>query len=187
MKRHESFDKRQRPGEPFGMPPRTPSPLALDDRDIRILSILSQDGRIAKAELARRVNLSAAPCWERLNRLEAAGLIRHYRAEIALAKLAPHVTVFVMIELEHHRAESFQTFERAVARHEEIVSCWALGGGFDYLLSVITPSIDSYQRLIDGLLESSIGLKRYFTYIVTKEVKAGPPPLEALVAAQQKI
>lgn len=167
------------------MPPASPSSVALDDRDIKILAILSAEGRIAKAELARRVNLSAAPCWERLNRLEAAGLIRGYRAEIALARLAPHVSVFVMVELDNHRAESFQIFERAMARHEEVVGCWALGGGFDYLLNVVTPSIDSYQRLIDGLLETNIGLKRYFTYIVTKEVKAAPPPLAALLAARQ--
>ena len=165
------------------MPEKAPSPVALDDRDIKILSILSVEGRIAKAELARRVNLSSAPCWERLNRLEAAGVIRRYRAEIALAKVAPSVTVFVMVELESHRAASFQTFERAVAREPEIVGCWALGGGFDYLMSVVTPTIDSYQRLVDGLLERNIGLKRYFTYIVTKEVKSGPPPLAALIAS----
>ncbi|WP_075220350.1 Lrp/AsnC family transcriptional regulator [Acuticoccus yangtzensis] len=161
-----------------------PSALALDDRDIKILSILSTEGRIAKAELARRVNLSPAPCWERLNRMEAAGIIRRYRADIALAKIAPSVTIFVMVELEHHRAASFQTFERAVAQHDEITGCWALGGGFDYVMTVITPSIDSYQRLIDSLLESHIGLKRYFTYIVTKEVKAGAPPLDALLAGR---
>ncbi|WP_226573391.1 Lrp/AsnC family transcriptional regulator [Acuticoccus sediminis] len=167
--------------------PEKPPAIALDDRDIKILSILSTEGRIAKAELARRVNLSAAPCWERLNRLEAAGVIRRYRAEIALARIAPSVTVFVMVELEHHRAESFQVFERTVARHEEIVGCWALGGGFDYLMSVVTASIDSYQRLIDQLLESNIGLKRYFTYIVTKEVKAGSPPLAALLTGRPTI
>jgi Lrp/AsnC family transcriptional regulator, regulator of ectoine-degradation genes len=61
--------------------------LSLDDRDLAILSILSRDGRIAKAELARRVNLSPTPCWARLARLEAAGLIRGYRADIALAVL----------------------------------------------------------------------------------------------------
>lgn len=167
------------------MPPASPSSVALDDRDIKILAILSAEGRIAKAELARRVNLSAAPCWERLNRLESAGLIRRYRAEIALARLAPHVSVFLMVELDNHRAETFQIFERAMGRYEEIVGCWALGGGFDYLVSVVTSSIDSYQRLIDGLLEANIGLKRYFTYIVTKEVKSAPPPLEALLSARQ--
>ncbi|MEW5425105.1 Lrp/AsnC family transcriptional regulator [Amorphus sp. 3PC139-8] len=155
--------------------------IALDDRDIQILSILSREGRIAKVDLARRVNLSTTPCWERLRRLESAGLVRGYHADISLAKLAPHVVVFVVAELENHRAESFQAFERAVATHDEIVCCWAIGGGFDYLLQIITRDIDSYQRLIDSLLAPELRLKRYFTYIVTKEVKAGPAPLAMLL------
>jgi Lrp/AsnC family transcriptional regulator of ectoine degradation len=156
--------------------------LALDDRDLRILSVLSREGRISKTELARRVNLSATPCWERMKRLEEAGLIRGYRAEVALARLAGHVVVFVMVELESHRAESFQAFERAVARHDEITACWAIGGGFDYLAQVVTRDIDSYQRLIDALLAERIGVRRYFTYVVTKDVKAAPPPFESLLA-----
>jgi Lrp/AsnC family transcriptional regulator of ectoine degradation len=158
------------------------SRLALDDRDLQILTVLSREGRISKAELARRVNLSASPCWERMKRLEAAGLIRGYHADVALARLAPHVVVFVMVELERHRPETFQAFEHAVARHEEITAAWALGGGFDYLIQVITSDIDSYQRLIDALLAAPIGLRRYFTYVVTKDVKAEPPPFAAIAA-----
>lgn len=156
--------------------------LPLDDRDLAILTILTREGRISKADLARRVNLSATPCWQRLRRLEAAGLIRAYRAEIALAQLAPHVRVFVTIELENHRAESFQSFERLVAGIDEITACWALGGGFDYLMQVITSDITSYQALMDRLLESRAGVRRYFTYIVTKEIKDTAPPLAALLA-----
>lgn len=153
----------------------------LDDRDLAILAILSREGRIAKAELARRVNLSPTPCWQRLARLEGARLIRGYRADIALAVLAPHVQVFVTVELDTHRAESFQIFERTVARHEEITACWALGGGYDYLMQVVAPDIAAYQRLMDGLLEGRAGVRRYFTYIVTKTVKEGAPPLAALL------
>jgi len=156
-------------------------PLALDDRDIAILSILTREGRISKADLARRVNLSPTPCWQRLNRMTEAGLIRGYRAEVALARLAQHVSVFVTIELDSHRAENFQTFERAVARIDEITGCWALGGGYDYLLQVITRDVAAYQALMDALLERRAGVKRYFSYIVTKDVKAAPPPLAALL------
>jgi Lrp/AsnC family transcriptional regulator of ectoine degradation len=158
--------------------------LALDPRDIQILAILSREGRIAKTELARRVNLSPTPAWERMKRLEQAGLIRGYRAEIALAEIAPHVTVFVMIELDSHRAESFQLFERSVALHPEISHCWALGGGFDYLAQVVTRDIDSYQRLIDTLLAGRAGIRRYFSYVVTREVRAAPPPLAALLGEE---
>lgn len=160
--------------------------LKLDDRDVKILSILAREGRISKAELAKRVNLSAAPAWERMKRLEEAGLITGYHAAVALKKLAPHLVVFLAAELESHRAQDFQAFERAIARLDEVVACWAVGGGFDYILQVVTRDIDSYQRLVDHLLEAKAGLSRYFTYVVTKPVKQGPLPLERLLALPAK-
>lgn len=144
----------------------------LDDRDIEILTILRQEGRISKSALAKRVNLSNSPCWERLRRLEQAGIITGYGAHIALEKLSEHIVVFVAAELENHRAEDFELFESAIGEEPEIVACWALGGGFDYLLKVISRNINSYQQLIDRLLDREIGLMRYFTYVVTKEVKS---------------
>lgn len=156
----------------------------LDPRDIQILRILCTEGRISKTELAKRVNLSSTPCWERLKRLEKAGLIKGYKAEIDLAQVTTHVVVFVVVELDAHRAESFRIFESAVKHHDEIVGCWAIGGGVDYLMQVVTSDINSYQNLIDALLEARLGLKRYFTYIVTKDVKTGPPPIAALLGLQ---
>lgn len=155
--------------------------LKLDERDIAILQVLSGDGRISKTALAERVNLGTSACGDRLARLESAGIISSYRAEIALRRVAPHVTVFVLIELNSHQAAAFQVFESVIERHEEITGCWALGGGFDYLMQVITRDIDSYQRLMDVLLTERAGLARYFTYVVTKAVKSSPPPFAALL------
>ncbi len=146
--------------------------MKLDARDLAILRVISTEGRISKTALAERVGLSPTPCWDRLNRMERAGLIEGYRAEIALRKLGPHVTVFVAAELSDHTAARFRSFEAEIARHDEITQCWALGGGFDYLLQIITRDIDAYQRLIDGLLDARIGLARYYTYVVTKPVKS---------------
>lgn len=156
--------------------------IALDDRDIAILKALTAEGRLSKVALAERVGLSPTPCWNRLKRLEDAGLIESYHARINLRKLGPFVTVFVVAELRDHTAESFRAFEAAVRRYDEVTGCWALGGGFDYLLQIVATNIDAYQRLVDDMLDSRIGLARYFTYIVTKAVK-GPtaPPLDLLL------
>lgn len=156
--------------------------LKLDDRDLKMLAILREEGRISKAELAKRVNLSAAPCWERLKKLEDAGVVTGYRAEVELRKVATHITVLMAAELEQHRAADFQTFERAILKQDEIVDCWAVGGGFDYVLRIVTRDIDSYQRLVDHLLEARVGLARYFTYVVTKPVKhSAKLPLDQLL------
>jgi Lrp/AsnC family transcriptional regulator, regulator of ectoine-degradation genes len=156
--------------------------MELDQRDIEILGVLSTEGRISKAELAERVGLSATPCWNRLKRLEKAGIIESYRAEINLKKIGPHIGVFVAVELADHTAASFRAFEAAVQVYDEVTGCWALGGGYDYLMQIVTNDIDAYQRLIDEMLEARIGVARYFTYVVTKAVKGkGAPPLELLL------
>ncbi|WP_322865571.1 Lrp/AsnC family transcriptional regulator [Aquicoccus sp. G2-2] len=152
----------------------------LDKTDLTLLSALARNGRLSKSELARRVGLGPTSCWERMQRLEQAGVITGYRAEFSLRALGPSVTVFVMIELGEHRAQNFDRFEREIARHDEITGCWALGGGFDYLVQVVTRDIDSYQTLIETVLEQRAGVTRYFSYIVTKPVKDAPPPFETL-------
>lgn len=157
--------------------------LKLDSRDLEILKVLAIEGRLSKADLAKRINLSPSPCWKRLERLEAAGVIEGYGARIALKALGSHVTVFVTVELEHHRAEYFQTFERVIRGCAEVTACWAIGGGLDYLMQIVTRDIDSYQRFMDGLLDRGLGVVRYFTYVVTKPVKqSAAPPLDLLLA-----
>ena len=157
------------------MPPR------LDAIDVKILATLQNEGRITKRALAERVGLSPTPCWERLKRLEKAGFIKGYRADIDLAKLGRATTVLVEITLKQHRFEDFQVFERAVGKVPAIVECLATGGGIDYLLKVVASDIDAYQRLIDELLTAGIGIDRYFTYVVTRTVKsAAQPPVELL-------
>jgi Lrp/AsnC family transcriptional regulator of ectoine degradation len=159
--------------------------MRLDARDLDILRVLSSEGRITKAALADRVGLSPTPCWERLKKLEKAGVIESYRAVINLRKLGAHVTIFVAAELSDHTAASFQTFEAAMQRYDEVTACWALGGGFDYILQIVTRDIDAYQRLIDEMLDARIGLARYFTYVVTKPVKgSGAPPISLIAGGQ---
>lgn len=155
--------------------------LRLDDRDIRILEILQKEGRITKTALAERVNLSPTPCWERLRRLEEAGIIEGYEARISLKAFAPLSVVFMEAELDSHTAADFARFEHAIQAIPEVVECWAVGGGIDYLLKIITRDINAYQALVDRLLASGIGLKRYYTYVVTKPAKQAPmPPLEVI-------
>lgn len=151
--------------------------IKLDDRDLKILKTLQQEGRITKAALAERIALSPTPCWERLKRLEAEGVIEGYGARIALGSFGPQSVFFMQAELESHKAEDFRIFEEAVQQIDEVVECWAVGGGVDYFLKITSCDVDAYQRLVDSMLNSDIGLRRYYTYVVTKPVKisAFPP------------
>jgi len=152
----------------------------LDERDIKILSILQREGRLSKTALAERVNLSSTPCWERLRRLEQAGIIESYGANISLKAFGPVTIVFVEVSIENHRAEDFQRFERAIIRVPQIVECWAVGGGIDYLCKVVVRHLADYQELIDALLDKQVGIQRYFSYVVTAPVKNEPMPVQLL-------
>jgi Lrp/AsnC family transcriptional regulator of ectoine degradation len=88
-----------------------------------------------------------------------------------MRQIAPVATVLMEVTLGAHRQADFDRFERAIRDIPEIVACWSVGGGVDYVLKVMARDIDAYQRLVDGLLEREIGIDRYFTYIVTKTVK----------------
>jgi len=103
--------------------------LKLDKKDIQILSILQRDGRIAKTALAERVNLSPTPCWERLKRLEKAGIIEGYAAFISWAKLGSKMTIIMEAEIDNHHSSDFERFEKAVMPYDEILECWAVSGG----------------------------------------------------------
>ena len=153
----------------------------LDRYDLGILDALQKDGRMTKVKLAEAVHLTPSPCWERLRRLEQAGVITGYHARIDPKKLGPATIVMVEIALREHQQSDFTRFESAIQGSPEIVECQATGGGIDYFMKVVVPDVDAYQRLIDRLLESGIGIERYYSYIVTKAVKdGGMLPLKSL-------
>lgn len=145
--------------------------MRLDRYDIQILQILQTQGRITKTGLAEAINLSVSPCWERVKRLEQAGIIEGYGARINSQVLGRQTSVLVEVSLNSHSAGSMQRFEHAMTECEQVVDCYATGGGVDYVLRVLCDGIDQYQRLIDHWLDSDLGIDKYFTYIVTKTIK----------------
>jgi Lrp/AsnC family transcriptional regulator of ectoine degradation len=156
--------------------------LGLDAADIRILSAIQKHGQLSKTRLAEIVNLSPTPCWARLNRLKTAGFIRGYRGVIALERIADFTQVIVTIALTHHRKSDFDRFEAHIGALDEVTECIATGGGMDYVIKVVSSSLAAFQSLMESLLAAELGIQRYMTYIVTREVKSELPNLARLTA-----
>ncbi|MEK6345829.1 MAG: Lrp/AsnC family transcriptional regulator [Burkholderia sp.] len=158
----------------------------LDRIDLRILSHLQKKGRMTNVELAEAVDLSPSPCLARVKRLEKAGYIAGYGAQIQIEKLGDVQIVFTEVTLADHRREDFAKFEAAIRPVDEIVECHVASGGYDYLLKFVTRSVHHYQSVIEGLLDREIGIERYFSYVIirTPFVKHGWP-LDALFGARQ--
>ncbi|AYO81388.1 MULTISPECIES: Lrp/AsnC family transcriptional regulator [Methylobacterium] len=149
----------------------------MDAVDRKILDVLQQDATLPVAELAERVGVSAAPCWRRVKKLEASGVIRGRVALVDRRKVNVPTTVFVAVKAPRHAADWSDAFRRVVAGFPEIVEAWRLTGEIDYLLRIVVPDIEAYdavyQRLIAKLefsnLSSSIAMEemKYTTAVPT--------------------
>jgi len=140
----------------------------LDRIDLNILAQLQRNGRMSNVDLADLVGLSPSPCLQRTKRLEAAGYITGYSAQIDIAKLGDILMVFTEMTLSDHRRSDFARFEAAAASIDEIIECHLVSGGYDYLLKFVTRSVTHYQSVIEAMLDRGIGIEKYFSYIVIK-------------------
>jgi DNA-binding Lrp family transcriptional regulator len=158
----------------------------LDRIDLNILVQLQKDGRMTNANLADAVGLSASPCLQRVKRLESAGYITGYGAQVNLAKLTESIAVFTEITLIDHRKEDFVKFEANLRNVEELMECHLVSGGYDYLLRFVSRSINHYLERMENLLERNIGIEKYFSYIVLKSpIVKNALPLKALLDTPQ--
>ncbi len=158
----------------------------LDRIDLRILAHLQKNGRVTNVDLADAVGLSPSPCLMRVKRLEKAGYILGYGAHIQLQKLGSTLMVFTEVTLADHRIGDFSRFEAAIAKVEEVIECHLVSGGYDYLLKFMVRSIPDYQSTIERILQSEIGIEKYFSYIVMKSVFVKQHlPLERLYDAER--
>lgn len=140
----------------------------LDRIDLKILAQLQQSGRITNVELADAVGLSPSPCLTRVKRLEKAGYITGYGAQINLHKLGEVLTVFTEVTLSEHRSGDFSRFETRIRKIDEIVECHLVSGGYDYLLKFVARGVAHYQSIIEEMLEGDYGIEKYFSYVVIK-------------------
>ncbi|HEX7761680.1 MAG TPA: Lrp/AsnC family transcriptional regulator [Caulobacteraceae bacterium] len=140
----------------------------LDRIDLKILAQLQKSGRITNVELADAVGLSPSPCLTRVKRLEQAGYITGYGAQINLQKLGEFLTVFTEVTLHDHKSTDFARFESRVRNIDEIIECHLVSGGYDYLLKFVTPGVAHYQSIIEEMLEGGLGIEKYFSFIVIK-------------------
>ena len=144
------------------------APTKLDKIDINILCELQKNGRISNVELSERVYLSPSPCLMRVKKLQAAGYILGYTAQIDVAKLGETLTVFTEVTLRNHRQIDFARFQATVEKIDSVVECHLISGGYDYLLKFVTAGILDYQETIERLVDMEIGIDKYFSYVVLK-------------------
>lgn len=147
----------------------------LDAIDRRIVAALQADGRLSNVELADRVGLSPSPCLRRVKRLEREGYIEAYRATLQRSRVGLGFTVFVDVKIEGHANERAEAFQEAIVAMPEIVACHLVSGEADYLLEVVVPDLERYQRFLVGKLLSLPIVREVRSNIAIQTLKAGGP------------
>ena len=146
----------------------------LDRIDRQILHLLQADGRMTNIELARRVGISPPPCLRRVRALEAAGLIRGYHADLAPEALGFAVTVFAQIGLASQAESDLRSFEALVSTWPEVREAYMLAGETDFLLKIVAPDWDSYQRFLSIKLTAAPNVAHVKSALVLRVSKAAP-------------
>lgn len=132
---------------------------------------LQSEGRLSNADLAKRVNVSAATCHRRTQRLFEEGYITGVRAEVAPGAVGLGAMVMVGVVLDRSTPESFGAFEGAVMELKEVLDCNLVAGDFDYLLKIRVRDMADFNKLHGQKLIALPGVRQTRTFFVMKEVK----------------
>lgn len=126
----------------------------LDDVDIALLKMLQQDSNMTTKDLAKRVNLSPTPVFERIKRMEKAGLIKKYIALLDETKLERALTVFCHVKLKEHTKQIGNRFVQDIQALPQVTECYNISGDYDFLLKVLVRDMRHYQDFVLNQLGS---------------------------------
>jgi Lrp/AsnC family transcriptional regulator len=143
----------------------------MDVTDRKILSLLQGDASLSVAEIGSRVGLSSTPCWKRIQRLEADGVIQRRVALVDQDKIGLGITVFVSIETGDHSQDWLSKFADMVGAMPEVMEFYRMAGDVDYMLRVVVPDIQGYDTFYKKLI-ASVPLKNVTSRFAMEKIKA---------------
>ena len=126
----------------------------MDAIDRKILAVLQEDASLSVAEIGDRVGLSSTPCWKRIQRLEADGVLIKRVALLDQDKLGLGVTVFVSIETGDHSSAWLSKFAQTVTALPEVMEFHRMAGDIDYMLRVAVPDMQAYDAFYKKLIDT---------------------------------
>jgi len=151
--------------------PLAESSRRLDAIDRKILTVLQNDASLSVAEIGDRVGLSSTPCWKRIQRLEADGVIQRRVALVDQNKIGLGITVFVSVESGDHSDAWLKKFAEAVSAMPEVMEFYRMAGDVDYMLRVVVSDMQSYDIFYKKLI-SAVALKNVTSRFAMEKIKS---------------
>jgi Lrp/AsnC family leucine-responsive transcriptional regulator len=120
----------------------------MDTTDRDLLRELQENSKQTTKALSIKLGLSPTAVYERIKRLERTGVIRKYVALLDPAAVSRNFRVFCQVKLDQHIRRQVISFEKEVLELEEVVSCYHLGGEYDYLLEICVEDMQAYREFM---------------------------------------
>ena len=143
----------------------------MDAIDRKILAVVQEDASLSVAEIGNRVGLSSTPCWKRIQRLEAEGVIQRRVAVVDQAKIGLGITVFVSVETGDHSQEWLERFAKVVGAMPEVMEFYRMAGDVDYMLRVVATDIAGYDAFYKRLI-ATVPLKNVTSRFAMEKIKS---------------
>jgi Lrp/AsnC family transcriptional regulator len=124
----------------------------MDEIDRLLLEILQQDATLSLAQMAERVGLSPTPCWKRIQKLEARGVIMRRVAIVDPVRIGVGLSVLVNVEAGEHSPEWLQRFSAGVGGMSEVMEVYRTAGEVDYVLRVAVADMAEYDTFYKRLI-----------------------------------
>jgi Lrp/AsnC family transcriptional regulator len=143
----------------------------LDEVDLRILAALQVDASRSAAEIAEAVGLSQSPCWRRIQRLKDEGYISGIVAVLNRHKLDLRTQLFVQVKVVQHDQVNLAEFSRAIREFPEVMECHVILGAFDFLLRVVVPDVQAYEKFFFEKLARLPNIREVHSSVAASEIK----------------
>lgn len=144
----------------------------LDRYERRILRELQRDAGQTTAEIAAKVGLSASPCWRRIDRLEREGVIRARVALVDRRKIGLNAHIFAQVRLNAHGRSHLDEFSAAIRAFPEVLDAYVLMGQTDFMLRIVAPDIDAYERFFFEKLSKLPGVHEITSTVALSDIKS---------------
>ncbi len=143
----------------------------MDAIDRKILAVLQDNAALSVADIGQRVGLSSTPCWKRIQRLEADGVIVKRVALIDQDRIGLGISVFVSIETGDHSQEWLDRFAKTITAMPEVMEFYRMAGDVDYMLRVVVPDIAGYDAFYKRLI-ATVPLKNVTSRFAMEKIKS---------------
>ena len=156
-------------------PPKDVRPAVLDDIDRRILAALHADARMSNSALADLAGIAASTCHGRVRRLQEAGVIRGFYADIDPAAIGLNLQAMISVSLQFTARGRIRNFIQQISAKPQVMDVYFLAGADDFILHVAARDTDDLRAFVVENLNADSDVAGTQTSLIFEHLRGASP------------